>query len=123
MSSANWSEIKSRAIAFSNEWKNEASEHAEAQSFWNEFFLIFGVPRRRVAVYEAAVAKLNKNKGRIDCFWPGKLLIEHKSKGQDLNAAYLQATDYFIGLTDDELPQFVLVSDFANFQLYTKYNQ
>ena len=118
MSSANWSEIKSRAIAFSNEWKNEASERAEAQSFWNEFFLIFGVPRRRVAVYEAAVAKLNKNKGRIDCFWPGKLLIEHKSKGQDLNAAYLQATDYFSGLVDDELPQFVLVSDFANFQLY-----
>ena len=118
MPAPNWLEIKSRAIAFSNEWKNEASERAEAQSFWNEFFLIFGVPRRRVAVYEAAVAKLNKNKGRIDCFWPGKLLIEHKSKGQNLDAAYLQATDYFSGLSDDELPQFVLVSDFANFQLY-----
>ena len=99
-------------------WQGEASERAEAQSFWNEFFYIFGVHRRRVAAYEAAVKKLNNNKGRIDCFWPGKLLIEHKSKGQDLNAAYLQATDYFAGLTDDELPQFVLVSDFANFQLY-----
>ena len=118
MSAPNWSEIKSRAIAFANEWQGEASERAEAQSFWNEFFQIFGVHRRRVAAYEAAVKKLNNNKGRIDCFWPGKLLIEHKSKGQDLNAAYLQATDYFIGLTDDELPQFVLVSDFANFQLY-----
>ncbi len=118
MSTPNWTEIKSRAIAFSNEWKDEASERAEAQSFWNDFFQIFGVHRRRVAAYEAAVKKLNNNKGRIDCFWPGKLLIEHKSKDQDLNAAYLQATDYFAGLTDDELPQFVLVSDFANFQLY-----
>ena len=118
MSAPNWSEIKSRAIAFANEWQDEASERAEAQSFWNEFFHIFGVHRRRVAAYEAAVKKLNNNKGRIDCFWSGKLLIEHKSKGQDLNAAYLQATDYFSGLNDDELPQFVLVSDFANFQLY-----
>ena len=118
MSAPNWSEIKSRAIAFADEWQGEASEGAEAQSFWNEFFQIFGVHRRRVAAYEAAVKKLNNNKGRIDCFWSGKLLIEHKSKGQDLNAAYLQATDYFSGLTDDELPQFVLVSDFANFQLY-----
>ena len=115
MSAPNWSEIKSRAIAFANEWQGEASERAEAQSFWNEFFQIFGVHRRRVAAYEAAVKKLNNNKGRIDCFWSGKLLIEHKSKGQDLNAAYLQATDYFSGLNDDELPQFVLVSDFANF--------
>ena len=118
MSAPNWSEIKSRAIAFANEWQGEASERAEAQSFWNEFFQIFGVHRRRVAAYEAAVKKLNNNQGRIDCFWSGKLLIEHKSKGQDLDAAYLQATDYFAGLTDDELPQFVLVSDFANFQLY-----
>ena len=118
MSAPNWSEIKSRALAFANEWQDEPSERAEAQSFWNEFFQIFGVHRRRVAAYEAAVKKLNNNKGRIDCFWPGKLLIEHKSKGQDLDAAYLQATDYFSGLADDELPQFVLVSDFEYLQLY-----
>jgi N-6 DNA Methylase len=118
MSAPNWSEIKTRAIAFAKEWADEPSERAEAQSFWNDFFQIFGVPRRRVAVYEAAVKKLNKNTGRIDCFWPGKLLIEHKSKGQNLDAAHLQALDYFAGLNDDELPQFVLVSDFENFQLY-----
>ena len=74
--------------------------------------------RRRVAAYEASVRKLNKNKGSIDCFWPSTLLIEHKSAGQDLEAAYLQATDYFAGLKDEELPRFILVSDFANFRLY-----
>lgn len=36
-----WNEIKSRALAFTQEWKEEVSEHAEAQSFWNDFF--FGV--------------------------------------------------------------------------------
>ena len=116
--STNWSEIKSRAIVFANEWQDEPSERAEAQSFWNEFFQIFGLNRRRFAKYEAAVKKLNKNTGRIDCFWPGKLLIEHKSKGQDLDAAYLQATDYFAGLTENELPKYVLVCDFNHFQLY-----
>ena len=118
MTTPSWQEIKSRAISFANEWQDEPSERAEAQSFWNEFFQIFGLNRRRYAAYEAAVKKLNKNTGRIDCFWPGKLLIEHKSKGQDLDAAYLQATDYFAGLTDDELPKYVLVCDFNHFQLY-----
>ena len=118
MSAPNWQEIKTRSIAFAKEWQGEASERAEAQSFWNEFFAIFGVPRRSVARYEASVKKLNKNKGRIDCFWPATLLIEHKSAGQDLEAAHLQAFDYFEGLKEEELPRFILVSDFANFRLY-----
>jgi hypothetical protein len=51
----------------------EASERAEAQSFWNEFFQIVNIHRRRVASFEA--------------------------------------TDYFSGLKDEELPRFILVSD------------
>lgn len=48
-------EIRSRALAFSNEWRDEGSEKAEGQSFWNEFFLVFGVKRRRVASFEIPV--------------------------------------------------------------------
>ncbi len=33
-----WNEIKSRALAFTNEWKDEVSEDAEAKSFWDELF-------------------------------------------------------------------------------------
>lgn len=119
MSTLNWQEIKSRSLGFVKDWEGEKSERAEAQSFWNAFFDIFGIHRRRTKIYfENPVKKLNKKTGRIDCFWPGVLLIEHKSAGQDLQAAYIQATDYFIGLKDEELPRFVLVSDFANFKLY-----
>lgn len=32
--------------------------------------------------------------GRIDAFWPGVLLVEHKSAGIDLDAACQQAIDY-----------------------------
>lgn len=53
---SSWNEIKDRALAFSREWKGERAERAEAQSFWKEFFDVFGVKRRRVAVYEKAVA-------------------------------------------------------------------
>lgn len=47
-----WNEIKSRALAFSRKWEGETSERAEAQSFWNDFFGVFGVERRRVAIFE-----------------------------------------------------------------------
>jgi len=44
-----WNEIKSRALAFSREWQQESSEDAEAKSFWDGFFNVFGISRRRVA--------------------------------------------------------------------------
>ena len=42
-------EVRARALAFSKEWKGEKSESAEKQSFWNEFFNIFGIHRRQTA--------------------------------------------------------------------------
>lgn len=47
-----WSDIRANAEAFAKEWSGASSERAEAQTFWNEFFAVFGVQRRRVAVYE-----------------------------------------------------------------------
>ena len=46
------------------------------------------------------------------------LLVEHKSRGKDLDRAHAQARDYFHGLTDAELPKYLLVSDFVRFRLY-----
>ena len=50
-----WNEIKDRALKFSLEWADEASEGAEAKSFWDAFFTVFGVARRRVATFEQPV--------------------------------------------------------------------
>lgn len=79
-----WPEIRDKAIAFSREWQDAESERAESQTFWNEFFAVFGVPRRRVASFEEPVKKLGTKRGRIDAFWKGQLVVEHKSRGQDL---------------------------------------
>lgn len=95
-----WSEIRDKAITFSREWQDAESERAEAQTFWNEFFAVFGVPRRRVASFEEPVKKLGAKRGRIDAFWKGQLVVEHKSRGQDLDRAFVQALDYFPGIPD-----------------------
>ena len=81
-----WPEIRDKAIAFSREWQDAESERAEAQTFWNEFFAVFGVPRQRVATFEEPVKKLGARRGRIDAFWKGQLVVEHKSRGEDLAA-------------------------------------
>ena len=113
-----WNEIKSRAVQFSKEWKDETQERAEKDTFWNQFMNVFGVDRRRYARFEVSVKKLNDKQGFVDLFWPGKLLVEHKSRGKDLDSAFGQALDYFPGIEEDELPKYIIVSDFQRFRLY-----
>lgn len=113
-----WNEIRARAAAFSREWEGACYEKGETQSFYNEFFEIFGVRRRSVARYEEHVKKLNDTTGFIDLFWPGVLIVEQKSAGRDLIKAYGQAGEYFDALKDVDRPRYILVSDFQTFELY-----
>jgi hypothetical protein len=113
-----WNEIKQRAIAFSKEWENETSEKSESQSFWNEFFNVFGISRRRVGSFELPIKKADNKQGFIDLLWKGTILVEHKSRGKDLDKATQQAKDYFPNLKEHELPKYILVSDFQKFRLY-----
>ena len=84
---------------------------------------MFGIERKRVAVFEKQVeitrAGHKLKHGRIDAFWKGVLLIEHKSLEQDLSRAFAQAADYFEGLPERDLPRYILVSDFARIPLKT----
>jgi N-6 DNA Methylase len=113
-----WNEIRARAIKFSNEWKDASREAADAKSFWDDFFDVFGISRRRVASFEKRVKTIDGKTGYIDLLWKGVLLVEHKSRGKDLERAYQQAKDYFPGLKESELPKYILVSDFERFTLY-----
>lgn len=112
-----WNEIRDRAVAFVREWEKDSSEDAEAKTFWDDFFEVFGVNRRRLATFEHNVRKASGGQGFIDLFWPGMLIAEHKSRGRNLDSAYSQATDYFPGLKDAELPRYIIVSDFARLRL------
>jgi hypothetical protein len=113
-----WNEIKSRAIEFSKEWKDDFNEHAEAKSFMDAFFNVFGIPRRRVATFEQTVKKEDGRQGFIDLLWKGTILIEFKSRGKNLEKAHSQAKEYFPGIKDSDLPKYILVCDFESFRLY-----
>ena len=111
-------EVRTRAAEFAREWKDAAYEKGETQSFYNDFFQVFGVRRRSVAHYEKQVRKLDNHTGFIDLFWPGVLLVEQKSTGRNLSDAYDQAEEYFTALKENQRPQYILVSDFQSFELH-----
>lgn len=116
-----WNEIKHKALAFSKRWEDASSEDSQAKPFWIDFFEIFGISDKRVATFEHAVKKLpgasKRTDGFVDLFWPGMLLVEHKSRGKDLDKAMTQAMDYLPGIAERDLPQIVIVCDFARFRV------
>ena len=112
-----WNEVRARAAKFAGDWTDAAYEKGETQSFYNDFFDIFGVQRRSVARYEQHVGKLDNRHGFIDLFWPGVLLVEQKSAGRDLRAARDQALTYFDAIQERERPRYILLSDFQSFEL------
>lgn len=111
-------EMRQRALAFSREWDDARSEEAEAQTFLKEFFRILDINDRKVTLFEHRVHKLNDADGYIDMLWKGKILVEMKSRGEDLEKAYNQAKEYAISLDDVAMPKFILICDFYRFHLY-----
>ncbi|MGN0833869.1 MAG: DNA methyltransferase [Kiritimatiellia bacterium] len=114
-----WNEIRKAATAFSKRWKDAYDEKSQAQSFLKEFFAVFGVDAVTVATFEHRVKFVDGSQGYIDCFWPGKILVEMKSRGKDLDAAFEQAMDYVRSLPDaSQMPRAIVVSDFARVRFY-----
>jgi hypothetical protein len=113
-----WNQIRSNAAAFAARWEDATEENAEAQTFWNEFFAIFGVDRRRVATFERRAKRTSTTgRGRIDLFWAGTLIAEHKSLGNDLMAAEDQAFDYLDSIEQEQLPEYAVASDFRHIRI------
>ena len=116
MPTISWNEIQDRAVDFASKWQGETYEKGESQSFWSDFLDIFGIDRKRHgAFFEYAIKKGNGQQGFIDMFWPGKLLTEQKSGGKDLGKANIQAYEYLETMPDHDLPEAIVLSDFANF--------
>ena len=109
-------EERARAVRFVERWRGETHESGESHTFWNEFFDIFGKDRKLVAVFERFSKRLDKY-GFIDLFWPGVLIVEHKSAGRSLEQAMGQAEEYVVGLPEAHVPRYMLACDFAKFHL------
>jgi hypothetical protein len=113
-----WNEIKDRASRFTKEWADTNREEADAKPFLIEFFNVFGISHKKISTFEHKVKKLDDHDGYIDLLWKGTLLVEMKSKGKNLDKAFVQAKDYLHGLKQHELPQYILVCDFDHFRLH-----
>ena len=111
-------EVKKRLQQFSKRFRNAENEQREATMFWAGFYSCFGISAAEATVFEQQVRKLDGNRGRIDSFIPGLLIVEHKSRGRDLEAAYEQAEEYFIALKPEERPKYIITSDFARIVIY-----
>ena len=109
--------IHERADEFVEKHHADTYEKGQAQLYWRDFFNIFGVDIHQVVLFEESVKKLDGSQGFIDAFWKGKLIIEHKSLGKNLDLAYSQALEYLDQLPPEELPDYVIVSDFQRIRL------
>ena len=102
-----------RARVFVERWADETRERAESQTFWNEFFNIFGIDRYEYARFAARAARF-AGPGEMDVHWPHVIAIEHKSRGKDLNKALGQLREYLADPEVDPVPIGV-VCDFEKF--------
>ena len=98
-----WAQIRDNAIVFQDRWKNASgNERSEAQTFVYELLRdVYGVDPRRVATFEQKVHPTSDTNGYIDMLWPGRILIEMKSKGKSLDKAHDQARKYAFAIPND----------------------
>jgi hypothetical protein len=112
----NSNEIKTRVKEFAERHKNSHYEKGQTQSFYDDFWRVFGRDRMSFATYEKEI-KQNDSNGFIDVFWPKWLIIEQKSEGRDLVKAMAQADKYCANLSENLQPRYILACDFQTFHL------
>ncbi|MDR2339351.1 MAG: class I SAM-dependent DNA methyltransferase, partial [Deltaproteobacteria bacterium] len=118
-----WEEIQKNSIRFSKDWKDASREIAEGQGFVTDLLGTFGVNIHDIdnkeGGFEFPVKRPNlASKLSVDFLWKGKIAIEMKSKGKDLNYAYVQLKNYMQYLPEDDIPDLWVVCDFEKMQVY-----
>jgi hypothetical protein len=112
---------KQAAKDFANKWRSAENEIRDYQSFWEDFFRhLCGVDDTKVAGIEfqfPVKSATSGNQNWIDVYWKNVAIIEHKSKGEDLDKAEMQARGYLRSLAPGYRPRTLIISDFANFRI------
>ena len=112
---------RNAAAAFADKWKSYTDEKQHARGFWSDFFrALCGVDDEEIAgiEYEKRVkSTISGNQEYIDVYWKNVALIEHKSAGENLDKAELQARGYWLSLPPGYRPKTIIISDFLNFRL------
>ena len=119
--SLTWESIQGNAVAFVARWKDASNEEAQAQSFTTDFLKVFGIDDpEKIGDFEYKIPLDEGRTGYIDYLWKKKLAIEMKSRGKDLNKAYTQLKEYVFHLPDEDMPDMLMVCDFATIVLHSR---
>lgn len=116
-------DIRVKAQGFAEFWSGKTDERREKDTFWNEFFAIFGIDRKRHINFEYPVKDPLDNTQFVDVFWRKIFLGEHKSAAKNLDKAKEQAERYLNEIertAPHDLPEFYAVCDFGRFHLYRR---
>jgi type I restriction-modification system DNA methylase subunit len=109
------------AETFAEKWKSYTDEKQHARGFWSDFFTnLCGVDDQEEAgiEYEKRVkSTISGNQEYIDVYWKNVALIEHKTAGENLDKAELQARGYWLSLAPGYRPKTIIISDFHNFRI------
>jgi hypothetical protein len=113
-----WTEIETRASAFQMNWRDCAgNEKQDDIKFIQAFLNVFGVDWQ-TGFPQHQIFMPNGTPNYIDYLLPGQILIEMKSKGKSLDAAFTQAMSYIQALKPEETPQLVMVCDFDQVRVF-----
>jgi hypothetical protein len=108
--------IRARATKFAKQFEGVTSEKQQDQNFMRGFCHVFGInPDRMRWQFKL---KDGKTTTWADGVLPGMALFEIKSAGEGLDEAYEQAARYIQKMQDADVPQLVIVSDFARIHVY-----
>ncbi len=107
-----------RALAFAARYDPALARKIAGRTFWEEFLTIFDPDLGQRAQFGVVVHKPNGAERTLSAVVPGQLLVEHRQPGALLNRATTDHRHYFPDLAPAALPRYVLVSDYARFQLY-----
>jgi deoxyribodipyrimidine photolyase len=58
-------EIRDRAVEFAFHWGSAVREKSEAQTFWNEFFNVFGIYRKYTEPLIRTAARSTKTRNKV----------------------------------------------------------
>ncbi|MGN0855793.1 MAG: DNA methyltransferase [Candidatus Spyradenecus sp.] len=111
-----WDTILARLGQFAKEHREDSDEKQQAATFLDGFAACFGL---KIVHEEPLKDPASASTKFIDGLFPGKLLIEMKSRGKNLSDAYLQAQAY-CALLGEAAPRYLLCCDFEHWHFFDR---
>lgn len=110
-------ELVNKSYEFLKLHIEDSDEKQQAQMWIRDFLEIFGVPKQKINIGFEWRVNIDGSQKYADHLLNGVLLIEMKSRGIKLDKAKSQAYRYVMNLDKEDIPKYVVLSNFERIQL------